>query len=825
MNNLVRSDTMKKFFETGDFVAFANALSVGILIVDEEGRVTFMSDSVQRVGFTQITPFIPGTPYSELISPPNENLLSLIETSLKLRQDMQRQISYSTHTYLVESKAIFNDTFFLGCIISFNDISRIAMKEKQQELLYQISSALARVNNMEQILKITVSQVLKSVPATSANIMLFDRTTQTLQIKADSNATDPKYQARSFKLGEGVAGKAALELKPYSIYDVQASPLFTRKNKSDKGALLVIPLQSKGKLFGVLNVRHEQPRYFTENDLQFLTTLVNEVAIALENSDLYERLNRKINQLSELYFVSSFTPARNVDTRIQKIVKLVPNLLEAEDCCIYLHSPSANKLVLKYQKNVGKALPLELDLKKPGLSHSVFTKQETIVLNTISTSPDPTVFKKYKIHNIICAPLCVNNETIGVIHVFNKWTEDFNEEDRNLLNIIAYRISIKIENVQLLRKVQSEKELLDRIIENTSEGVAVLNRRRKIIVWNQYLEDLTGLNSQEVVGQACYKILYNRLGLKQLTQQLYTETQDPKTRSVVPHMHEQQLKTVAGDRIWVGALVSYILDANKNIENTIIVFRNISKDKEFLDAKNDFISVTTHELRTPLTAVKGYLSMVLKGDVGSITPIQHDYFTKAFLATERLVQLVEELLHVFRIDENQLRLSPTAFPITTLIQETIEALTPKAKVKSITLTYSTGIPILVQADLERTKQIIENLLDNAIKYTKERGTIKITLEKRDHEILINVQDTGVGIPSKYLESIFDRFVRIPNSQSVKAGGAGLGLYIVKNLVEKQGGKIWVTSTLGKGSTFHFTLPLAHHPMVSKQTKEMSLTSN
>ncbi len=820
MINEIATTNPYSFLQYPEFELFANSISNGIVAINNLGRVIFANQEAKRILFQEDTPVLPPySRYTEIIRPTESDFLDLFAEVLRYERDSQRQIASQGRTYLAECRVTRQQHVFHGLVATLSDITEIAQKERQHELLYQVSSALARVSSIDQILKTTISQVVKSLSAKSANVMLLEPQSQVLKIKADTNREMTGHAPREFKLGEGIAGKAALEGKPRSVYDVLQAPDYLRRADHDKGALLVVPIISKNRLFGVLNILNATPRYFTENELQFTTMICNEIAIALESHDLYQRLQRKIHQLSKLYLVSTLSDGKNLDTRLQKIIKLVPDLLEAEDTAMYLRAPGTDRLVLKYQKNVAQSTPLEIDLKKPGLSQTVFSQQETVVINNIDESPDPILFKKYKIHNVISAPISVNQEPIGVIHVFNKWHEPFTEEDKNLLNIIAYRISIKIENVQLIRKVQSEKELLDKIIKNTSEGVAVLNRKRKIIIWNRYLEELTGLRAREVIGQPCYKVLYNQLALKQLTQQIYATQNDTQSRDMLPATCEQQLKTVRGDKIWVSAVYSYILDTHKHIENTIVVFRNISKDKELIDAKNDFISVTTHELRTPLTAVKGYLSMILKGDAGEVPPQQHEYFTKAYLATERLVLLVEELLHVFRIDENRLRLSPAALPIAPLIEESIEDLSQKARAKSITITYSAGLPILVEADPEKTKQILTNLLDNAIKYTKERGTIRIALEKRTHEVLIAVQDTGVGIPSRHLESIFDRFVRIPNSQSVKAGGAGLGLYIVKNLVEKQGGKIWVTSQIGKGSTFQFTLPLAHTSTARKTTKE------
>ncbi len=802
--NLLLPLSIKNIFEVESFQLFANALSQGLIILDSNGNVVYANDFAQDICFSLKISSTPNLLYKDIIKPGYQSLVELIDETLIYTRDVHRQISDGDRIYVADSKPIFENNNFIGSVISLINITDLVQKEKQHEMLYQLSSALSRVNNLSQVLRIAIAQILRSVNLSAANIMLYDPITKKLKIEIDSNP-DVNGQRREFKLGEGAAGRCAAELKPYSIYDVAHSEYFIQKQSSDHGALLVVPLVSKGMLVGVLNIMDDNPRFFTEVEVQFLTIIANEIAIAIENSRLYTKLNRRIKLLSKLYFVSAFVGVKHFDSKLQRMVNLIPELLDSDDCCLYLYAPHTNKLVLKYQKDVGHTLPLQIDIEKSSLSQEVISREELIAFNQDVECPQE--FKKYRVNSVLAAPIFVNHKPIGILYVFNKHYNHFDEEDRHLVAIVAHRVGLKIENLQLLRKVESERELLDKIIRNTNEGVAVLNKNRKFIVWNRYLEELTGIKAEDVIGKACYKVLYNKLGLKQLTQNIYS-AETTKTVGRAGTNIEELLRTERGDKIWVASLYSFILDGNKKPENTIILFRNISKDRELIEAKNEFISITTHELRTPLTAIKGYLSMVLKGDSGEVNERQRDFFLKAYNATERLVDLVEELLYAFRIDEERVVINTEKIVINTLIQEVVEELGAQAKAKHITLTFDNLQTLRIKADPIKTKQIISNLIDNAIKYTKERGSVWVKLEKRNGEAIISVHDTGVGIPAKYLPTIFDRFVRIHNPLSVKAGGAGLGLYIVKNLVEKQGGKIWVSSKVGRETTFSFTLPLA-----------------
>lgn len=810
----------KQQLDNNEFTLFYNAIAFGVLIVDPEGKILFANNSAKDI-FAQNIP----DNYRNLLQDEKHAFIHAVDNCLLHQTINERQVAIDDRTYLITCQPVFNELEFCGCVVSLTDITDTASAERLHGLLYQISSGLsvAGPGNLQAVLAIAASQILRFMNVTSTNIMLINRQTNELIIEVDTNKSDPSYQPRRFKLGEGIAGKAAIELRPFSVYDVKASDIYCQKRPSDKGALLSVPIAVKGKLLGVINVHSKQPRYFTEDEVQFLSIVANEIGIAIENNFLYYDLNRKIDLLSELSRTSSLFGSRTIDARIQRLVRITAQLVEAEGCYIYLYSASKRKFFLRYRNGANVDVPTEInedDAKKSATLRMVFNEQKTIVVNNIETEhANPTALKKVGIRNFISAPLYVGEKPVGVISVFNKTLGGFTEEDEQLLGITTHRIATKMENMELSKKLHSEKEVLDKTIQNINDGVLVLNRRRKIVIWNNYMESMTGIPAEDAIGQQAYKILYNQLGLKKLTELIYSDipASSPETCTA-----EERLTNVNEERFWVESSISHILtDDHKSIENTIIVIRNISEEKEFIDAKNEFVSLTTHELRTPLTAIKGYLSMALANG-GKNPANEKKYINKAYQSTERLVELVEELLEVVRIDENRIEIQPEIFAIGEIIEESIEELSQKAAGKNISFRYRAGLPIFVFGDKPKTKQVIENLIDNAIKYTRSNGTISLGLEKREHELLISIKDTGVGIPQRYQDSIFERFVRVDNPLSVKAGGTGLGLYIVKSLVERQGGKIWVKSDVGKGTTFYFTLPLANKPTaVPNNRKEQS----
>lgn len=807
MNKLLYTEALKKFFNLEDFQLFANAIPQGLMTLNEKGDVTFANKLGAEICFApsdggarSVTPF---EHYSVVLHDDTQVVRDMIEDTINYKREVVRQYSKGSKIYLTQSQPVINQNGeFLGAAITFFDITMMATKDLQHELLYQLSSSLSGVSNVSTVLTIAVRQVVKSMKITSANIMMFNHQHQCLKIMVDSNPTSKKYKPREFKLGEGVAGTCAQTRVPIAIADVSKHPDYIARTPHDKGALLVVPILSKGRLLGVLNVTDINTRYFTESEVQFLTIISNEIGAAIDNSLLYEKLTRKIQQLSNVFVFSSFIGSKTLDTQLQRLVRAVPDLLGVEGCCYYAFQRQTGTFALRYYSETAGRLPNELSMESSPILQNVCKELKAQIIADPKELFPSSEKKKLELVNAMISPVTLHGRPNGVVVAFNKWEGELTEEDKDLSMIIAQRMGSKIENAQLLRRVQSERDMLSRVIENTSEGVAVLDARKRIIIWNDYLEEMTGLKQETVLNQPAESVLQSLLGLKQLTKHLTSATQ-PTTHSH-PHYAEERLKS--GEKPWVATICSDIVDANKKVISTVIVFRNISRDKELLQAKDEFVSLTTHELRTPITAVKGYLSMILHGDAGALNPQQKVYFTKAYASVERLVGLVEELLDVFRIEQEGMQFELQTFNLNELINESIEELSQKAKQYNVRVSYDGTVLHHAFADRQKTKQVLQNLLDNAIKYNRDKGSVDVRVVQAPNDVVITIQDTGIGIPQKYIKTIFDRFVRVPNPKSVKVGGAGLGLYIVKRLVERQSGTISVTSPPGQGTQFRITLP-------------------
>ncbi|RYX98583.1 HAMP domain-containing histidine kinase, partial [bacterium] len=246
-------------------------------------------------------------------------------------------------------------------------------------------------------------------------------------------------------------------------------------------------------------------------------------------------------------------------------------------------------------------------------------------------------------------------------------------------------------------------------------------------------------------------------------------------------------------------------------KNQVIVFHDVTKEKEIDKMKSDFIAVVSHELKTPVSAMMGFATLIEDGIAGDITPEQQEYLYKIQMQGERLIRLINDLLDFSKLEAGQMPLYMQLLDSEDVVTEIVETLRPLADEKSMNIVADVDRDLpAIYVDPDKLKQILINLISNAIKFTPETTgliEVKVSYTEEKRELLFSVSDNGIGIPEKDKPRLFDRFYQVDNTSTRKYGGTGLGLAIVKKLVDLNHGELWVDSKIGKGSIFYFTVPL------------------
>ena len=244
------------------------------------------------------------------------------------------------------------------------------------------------------------------------------------------------------------------------------------------------------------------------------------------------------------------------------------------------------------------------------------------------------------------------------------------------------------------------------------------------------------------------------------------------------------------------------------IRRDLELSRANEKLTKFDEVKSNFISVVAHQLRTPLSGLKWTLSMLINGDLGPLNNDQKTFLMKSYEGNDRMINLVNDLLVADGIQSGRVHYGFKHIDIIDLMDNVLFDVSPQAAKRSISIVYKNKFENIPKAyvDPETMRAVLQNLLENAIKYTIDKGKIEIDVKKEADHLVISISDDGIGIPKDQAKDVFVRFFRARNAIKRETDGSGLGLFIAKTIIEKNGGKIWFESVEGKGTTFYFTVP-------------------
>ncbi len=359
------------------------------------------------------------------------------------------------------------------------------------------------------------------------------------------------------------------------------------------------------------------------------------------------------------------------------------------------------------------------------------------------------------------------------------------------------------------------QDQLNAILSSMAEGLIAVDRSEKIILMNQAAGIMLRLAPQAAVGKDIREVFVLERGNSSTVREALAP---PVSRAMAEKniisfslRDDLQLKNSAGVSFPVAMMVAPLLVAGE-VDGAIVIFRDVARDKEVDRAKTEFVSLASHQLKTPLSAINWYAETMLEQEIGKLNRKQKEYLENLYNSNRRMIELVNSLLNVSRIDLGTFAIEPKPTDLRELADSVVAELAPILAEKRIDLSklYATGLPIL-SVDPKLTRIVFQNYLSNAVKYTPPAGTIAVELSRVGEEIVWRVADSGFGIPASDQHKIFTKLFRAENIRDQEADGTGLGLYIVKSIMEAVGGRVWFESLEGQGSTFYAAFPLTGMP--------------
>jgi PAS domain S-box-containing protein len=678
-----------------------------------------------------------------------------------------------------------------------NEISERKRLEKeaqrragQNALIYKVGQRVSGELELEAVLSEIVSAVRDAFDYHNVMLDMVDEESGDMVVQSIAGAyVDffPKDKLR-IPIGKGMTGYAAATGKTQVSGDVSQDPHYIRDVEETKSELAV-PIKSGKKVLGVLDIQSDKLNAFDEVDINTMETLSTQIAAAIENARLYKQAQREI------------TERKRAESEREKILESLQERYKELNCLYGIDEISRREGV-----TIEELLKKIVRLIPPGWQYPEITG---VCITFEGKEYKTRNFKKTKWMQK--ADIMVNNKKTGLIKVSylaEKPESDegpFLRDERNLINAIAGRLGQIIERKKTEEAIQKETAKLRAMIAGMEEGVVFADSQDRIVEVNDYFLNLVNKDKSEVLG----KILWE-CHLGKSVQKVKNIIKNFKQKKDSPPVIVQ--KPLANlETVWRSQPIYRNNKYDGVLLNIIDVTKLVSAHKEAQaanSAKSEFLANMSHEIRTPLNGIFGMTELALGT---KITPEQREYLEATMTSAESLMKIIDDILDFSKIEARKIELEPINFNLRDSIGGMLSSLALQAHNKGLELAYHVphDIPERLIGDPGRLRQILINLINNAIKFT-EKGEVVVSIKEvsqtNDKTTLhFGVTDTGTGIPKAQQQLIFDAFIQADGSMARKHGGTGLGLAISKQLVKLMGGRIWVESKVGKGSTFNFTV--------------------
>jgi signal transduction histidine kinase len=641
-------------------------------------------------------------------------------------------------------------------------------------------------------------------------------------------------------------------------------------------SVILVPLVRRNKVLGLLALGDVvEPRNYAQGQLRLAQNLAGQAAVAIEHAHLFGQAQRRIEELSTFHdIVLRLNEPLQLNVVLDTITESALKLIPATNLHIFLYDSEtqtfSNGSALWRDGRRTAAVP-KVRPSGSGLTSTVVQEGRPIVINDAPNHPfyqsEPA--SSWGIYAIAGFPLKYGDKVIGAFTATYLYPHTFSEDELLLLNLLAEQAAVAIRNASSFaesqRRLRDMSALVDMakqvtgnlklqsVLQTTVQILqGLLNARASTIT--MLTEDGDGLLVKAAVGidpqfmNARMQLSESISGVVVQSAELvyirdsYSDPNflffDERVRSllVVPLIvrdmpvgtltidsdrpyafteSDTQLMTIAAAQVSVAIANARLFEELEERAAELAVAYNELKESDRL--KDELVQNVSHELRTPLTFVKGYVDLLMDGDKGLLTPEQQEYLQIVSDKTDDITRIIEDIITLQRIDSGNLQLE--VMSMVDLLQTAVlnHRLVADKKGLSIVCSIPPGQTGSVRIDKGRMNQVLDNLIGNAFKFSPDGGTIRLSMAENGQDLLVSVVDEGIGMPAEKHQRIFERFYQIDGSSRRRFGGTGIGLAIVKRIIDAHEGKIWVESELNKGSAFFFTLPIVNVNQVIAET--------
>jgi len=715
-------------------------------------------------------------------------------------------------------------------------------KEAQQRnqrlaLINEISVAINQPVELNAVLQAAVDGLTRVLNVSQIGVALFDQTRQHLTVVADHPAP-----GNSSAVGIELPIEGNLSLQhilttkaPLMIQDVQSDPITVGLRevmaRQRVCSILLVPLIVRDQVIGTIGCDAIQaPRQFTPEEIELAQTIANLVALRIEQARLFEaehtarqQVQRHATDLSGLYAITRAT-SRSLaleDVLAQALSSAIVSLrFEAGTIALTEMDGSSSSLRLVASRGLPPALLQQLGAGglDGTLSAYVHAQREIVLIDDLEQETSAARRGMVEVYGTpgwrayVGIPLLQQEQSLGAMCLFARQPRPASSYDMALLASIGHQIATAITNAQLFQTTISERSRLKALIESSRDGIILTTIDGRIVVVNaqalQMLrlpgqpEDWLGIKMRAVANQL-------RDHTPEGYQAAMTEIERIQAGDEPPA--EGEVEVTSRVLYWQTLPVR----VGTRPMGRLLVLRDMTDERAVERMRQDMTHTMVHDLRNPLSAISTSLGFLTSGMMGEIPPDQRPFLDIASRNARRMLDLVNAILDVSRLESGRMPLEPTAFSIADLMLEVVQSQTALADEKGLGL-ESGAPPTLLPAwgDVKLLQRVLQNLIGNAIKFTPAGGLVR-AMARMDEQagrpiLLVSVSDTGPGIPPEISSRLFQKFV----TGSQEGSGSGLGLAFCRLAIEAHGQRIWVESAPGEGATFTFSLATAMMPQLA-----------